>query len=432
MVATQWLGVVYACYTIEWIAVKMTLGSGQQVQGVMAYGGGSGSAASLFRLSCDVTHLSGYPTPSPTAPPPPVSYISCYKFGIVQLGVDKTNVNLRLATNPGLIKSIAVGQAVRLIGYQTDPFIQQQVIGSIVPGGTVQSPPSVDILPANPPKIRTVGFALIEWDDNDPSTLTKWWWIIGTVVKSTPDCSTVAATPTPAAALPTVTDIYAPIYTQQAPLYPTVDTSINPSGENPPALIGSRGIHIGNADTQGLNVDTIALNAEQCVDGGICDNTALYDPNVPIAVYAPVTGCAVSKGSVAPSMDASTVIITEFKPGDRCGQNAPPILQISFTHLDQTTIQQWKSARLVHRGDIVGYLCPQNNTANCNLGDEPIHLALGLSSWNRGVTTPATMDELLGLLPRLHDCYPKSLINGATPIPANYIHSDLCHVFFHN
>ncbi len=435
IIVTQWIGILPSAppdQSFEWVQTTMMLNIGQSVNGAMAYSDGNGAEALLLRLSCDPSRIPGYPTPVPTLTPTPnpTVYISCYKYGIIALGKDLTPTNVRLATNTNLVKSITVGQPIRLIGYATDPSVQA-LIDTPVLGGRLQPPPDLSHLPSNPPEIRNVGFALIVWDDNDPSTLLNWWWIIGTVLKPVSDCGNTLPSPTLALPPATVTSVYAPIYSQQAPLYATVPSNINPSGENPPALMGNAGVHPSGA---GLTVDTVPLNVEQCVDAGICNSTALYNPNDRIGLYAPITGCVLGGPSYIPAFPSTITLIKEDSP-TQCANRPNPQLLISFTHLDTADLasRHYESGIFVHQGDLIGYLCAQNNPSNCSLDNNPTHMAIGLSSYdtrNNPPRTEATIDQLLGLLPRLHDCFPKGLRSGGVAIPPTYVHNDLCSVFF--
>jgi hypothetical protein len=416
LVVTEWMGVHPSALTgqqYRWLRVEITLSNGTIESGAMGYDGAS--EGTLLLLGCDLASLVNYPTPSPTptSTPTQVRYISCLaNFGLGP-GIDRSNTNIRNLINPtGIVRSIVVNASVLYVGHQNDATVQS-IIGSIVNGQIVPTTPSLldPQFATLPPDVREQGFSLVEWDDNDATTVNS-WWIVSTVLKVEPDCGEPVYTPTNSPPTLTPTSVYQVVYASQQPIYPTVIGVL----VNPPAVMGQGGLHPPVLRSSLLTVDTVPLNVESCVDAGICNRT--YNPNDAIPVLAPVSGCFERTGQGEATLKVGV---------NASACNNEPQIHIGFAHLnDDQLLSQFRVSREVVQGQVIGFLCPYSSPALCNLRSTDTHLAVTLRAYRVRIGyLPASIDELLRLLPRLHDCFNTGTVLG-TPIPAQYVQYDLC------
>ncbi len=375
----------------QWMRMRIVLTDNTEYLGYMAL------HLLNFDPGCDLTQLPGYvPPDQPPSPEYPIRYISRRSFQGDVLGecANTENMNVRNA-NSGLEKSVEVDTAVRLYGYATESFIHNWVNGGIIqppPGGL---PP---LEPAPTPSPSQVVYALINWDDNDPST-TNVWWIVRVVLVEAVDCNaTPPSTPTTLAPTPTPTSVFVPVYSNVGQLYPTLSPTLIPGGQNPPAVMGILGFHpSGRGGSRTL--DTVPLNVEFCIDGGICIPNPIYNPSDRIPVYAPVDGCLTSS---APGGFDTTV---DLKVGCANPSSTSPSLVIHLSHI--TPIERYAS-KVVSKGYLIGYLCtPPDTQWQCRDNEvEKTHLAITMTYQfsNVIIATSATDQELLPLFPDLHDC----------------------------
>jgi Tol biopolymer transport system component len=396
-----------------------------------------------FVPGCDITRLPGYvPPPTPEPIVGPIRYISCLANYGLGPGEDRGDTPLYYAVDiPGdsvtyIPAYISVNATVRVLGRETDQSVRS-LINTFVQGGRVTSPPPT--FPTNDPGIIAAGWTLVQWDDQNSSTVDNIWWIVTTVLAINPDCGlgTVIPTPTIPAPTPTPGSVFERVFLEQVPFFPTnPPVGLGLPSQNPPSVMGNAGLH-GIRRT----IDLVTLSAEWCIDSPLtlCLNDDLYNPDTSeIPIFAPVAGCVFSE-----EFEAETPIgvirpvpptVLDLKVGCLDPSQDIPALFITFTHIRPVRDAQGRlpDVRNVNRGDLIGYLCPQNNLSACytqDTGVSPLqitHLALSMRyEFGPNARISATDTELLRLLPNLHDC----IASASNPLPLGAISNSLCAPF---
>jgi hypothetical protein len=187
---------------------------------------------------------------------------------------------------------------------------------------------------------------------------------------------------------------------------PSFDVPRGPifSGNQPPATMGSYGLHVGRRPNEyGATLDIVPGNLELCIDSEFplsdCDTTS------DIPVLSPVTGCAL----VDPS-DSTTVIINLDMPLVENGCSGITNVnsrQIVFTHIRTTNILGYtitsRNWSLLSIGSLIGYLCRSSTAATqCGVrSDIPAqtHIAFQLRTVRTG--NPYYVQRPLDVIPFL-------------------------------
>jgi hypothetical protein len=204
----------------------------------------------------------------------------------------------------------------------------------------------------------------------------------------------------------------------------------SPSGNQPPAVMGSCGLHEGITcvDSIGSTIDVIPRNIEYFIDSRSnsitnnlltqCDPTASSNARIPI--YAPAAGCATYRFNI------KTIEINIDKTA--CSQSAINSHRlVSLTHLIPISELAGDFAqKMVIAGELVGYLCRDAEkvgtfSTQCNIepastfgAEVPTHLAFQLSYVNQAFTTPIRQ-EVLGFLAISRCVYDNWEDNHTTP-----------------
>ncbi|MBW7880099.1 MAG: hypothetical protein H3C32_12400 [Anaerolineae bacterium] len=212
-----------------------------------------------------------------------------------------------------------------------------------------------------------------------------------------PACPDASPTPT-ASPLPTATATFDPSIPLRSPgrFGEGVGQIRSVFGPFPPAKMGALPIH-GVAQ-----IDIVPAHTEECLD----TNTNLADlyecdQFAPIAIYAPVDGCAWRVPYIGSNYLIVFIINCENPASYPDGRR-----EFALTHLDQTSISHIPTTEGTPgpggfaKGELIGYLCPNGTKeAVCNVvEDAGTHLAFSLRFYEYSNYTPATDEELYGFL----------------------------------